>query len=755
MATTGPDFGRQNLPGDDPTTVGGGPPALLFLPPRNHHTLAALPPQSQSQQSQSQSLPLARLETLPNEVFLERNGAATTTSTPPTVVPKQLQQAYQPPPAPTVPPPPPPTAAASCRQSWALKKAFTDFHNSAKDANSAFLGDDPSLSGRTLQFATRKNERWVEFAATAAATSNSMKPSKSHSAIPDNGVVLADDERVRRRSRSIAHNSPNESHVIQTFKARRILKPIAGVDAWQTGRRYLIAPAVLAACPTTTAVTFMLGSTSLTSHHGPAQQSPAAAAAAAPWSLYNPFATIVLGNCLLSYVAAPKSSHGLAAVQPPQWSTAQLVVRQNYLLEYDVGVADVRTCLPRGYAHLQFASTVVSPNHFDDTLELHFYGSPCAKDDARILMIRIASPSAPQQSGDTEGTSGNDAAMERTKLRDEWRTCLNRASELAKVSDLYDYDESNELLGKGQYAEVRAARRKTPSAPTDSTEYDCALKIFDKNQFWRMVLKGRERADTIVREVSVQATLLAKSERSSSFLNLRGFFETASMVVLELELLQGTDLFQYIVSQGTIKESEAALIMRDVLSCLYTMSRNGLAHRDIKPANILMCNDALTINGPPCASPRVKIGDFGMAAFVGVDGQFRGRCGTPGYVSPEILTAGVYGGYGNKVDVFSAGVTLYVMLCGYEPFYGENDDELKEANKAAVFDFPNEEWNNVSTEAMDLVRQMMQIDPVKRLDAGQALQHPWFAKHLGAASENNSVVSVQSYQRTDDACRLS
>jgi Protein kinase domain len=698
------------------------------------------------------------LETLPNELFPERNGAATTTSTTPTMVPKQFQQAYQPP-----PPPPPPTAAVSCRQSSALKKAFTDFHNSAKDANSAFLGDDPSLSGRTLQFAARKNERWVEFAAAAAAaaaTGNRMKPSQSHSAIPDDCPpgAIADDERVRRRSRSMAHHSPNEGNVVTTFKARRILKPIAGVDYWQTGRRYLIAPAVLAACPTTTAVAFMLGSTfMMTSHHGPVQQSRAAnddAAATAQSSVYNPFATIVLGDCLLSYVAAPKSSNGLATVQPPQWSTAQLVVRQNYLLEYDVG-ANVRTSLPRGYAHLQFASTVVSPNHFDDTLELHFFGSPCAKDDARILMIRIASPSAHPQSGDTEGTGGNDAVMERTKLRDEWRTCLNRASELAKVSDLYDFDESSELLGKGQYAEVRAARRKTPSAPTDSTEYDCALKIFDKNQFWRMVLKGRERADTIVREVSVQATLLAKSERSSSFLNLRGFFETASMVVLELELLQGTDLFQYIVSQGTIKESEAALIMRDVLSCLYTMSRNGLAHRDIKPANILMCNDALTINGPPCASPRVKIGDFGMAAFVGVDGQFRGRCGTPGYVSPEILTAGVYGGYGNKVDVFSAGVTLYVMLCGYEPFYGENDDELKEANKAAVFDFPNEEWNNVSTEAMDLVRQMMQIDPVKRLDAGQALQHPWFAKHLGAASENNSVVSVQSYQRTDDACRLS
>ena len=68
--------------------------------------------------------------------------------------------------------------------------------------------------------------------------------------------------------------------------------------------------------------------------------------------------------------------------------------------------------------------------------------------------------------------------------------------------------------------------------------------------------------------------------------------------------------------------------------------------------------------------------------------------GTPGYVAPEILCSGSTVGYGNKVDVFSAGVTLYVMLCGYEPFYGESEKELIEANKQAVIDFPESDWGN-------------------------------------------------------------
>ena len=184
-----------------------------------------------------------------------------------------------------------------------------------------------------------------------------------------------------------------------------------------------------------------------------------------------------------------------------------------------------------------------------------------------------------------------------------------------------------------------------------------------------------------------------------------------------------------------------------------------MAHRDIKPANILICggkqqssksND--TAASVSAASAHIKVCDFGMATFVGVDGQVRGRCGTPGYVAPEIFSAGTYGGYGNKVDVFSAGVTLYVMLSGYEPFYGETDDQLKEANKKAVVEFPSEDWSNVSREAVDLVKQMMHPDPAERLDARQALEHPWFLKNIPQSMLNDST---NSHELAEPSCAIS
>jgi serine/threonine protein kinase len=221
--------------------------------------------------------------------------------------------------------------------------------------------------------------------------------------------------------------------------------------------------------------------------------------------------------------------------------------------------------------------------------------------------------------------------------RDHWITCLNDASQL-RIEDMWDYDMTCEF-GRGRYATVYPARRKNgiitegeypndPKQADDKTKdkkallqkYDCALKIVDKNQFWSRVVKGRERADTLVREPSVQATLTAKCGKIASFLQIKSFFETSDNIVLELELLEGMDLFDYVSSKGVLSESEAALIMHDVLTSLEAMNRVGLAHRDIKPANVLMCDRKRY-------GVSVKVGDFGMSTFVGVDGLVRGRCG--------------------------------------------------------------------------------------------------------------------------------
>jgi serine/threonine protein kinase len=318
--------------------------------------------------------------------------------------------------------------------------------------------------------------------------------------------------------------------------------------------------------------------------------------------------------------------------------------------------------------------------------------------------------------------------------RNHWITCLNNAAQL-QIEDLWDLDRNNSF-GDGRYASVYPAKRKTRRVVNEDESYNddkkedteecsphyCALKIVDKNQFWRRVVKGKERPDTLVRELAVQSTMTASCGKISSFVRIHGVFETSDNLVIELELLEGKDLFDFISSKGVLDEREASHVMYDLLSSLETMGRLGLAHRDVKPANILMSNHG----EDPVA---VKLGDFGMSAFVNMDGFVHGRCGTPGYAAPEILLAGARSGYSGKCDIFSAGVTLYVMLSGYEPFYGEDEKELMEANKNAVVEYPASDWAKVSSEAMDLLRKMLDPDPNERISAKAALQHEWIRKY--------------------------
>jgi serine/threonine protein kinase len=616
------------------------------------------------------------------------------------------------------------------RSSSAMKKAFTEFHNSAttgQDSGQAYLGDDPSHKGHNLYWAPNQRLAATVFGPPPPTSSlqqqqNQQLPGPGpHYAHTRSASVSATSSRLGLGG-SVSHNNLNNlkghfsiSPSLETvqesvaIKSARILKPILGVDTWSNGRRYLIAPAALAACPLTV-LTTLSGSADdvLTAQQGAERKSA--------------FGTIVLGEAVLSYVGV---SHKSQTVQ--RWSSACLVLRQNYLLEYD-NLSAVRG-LPRGFCHLQYA---VCHNHqdFSDALELHFYASPCARADKRVLMIRV----------------------QQREQREYWKKCLNRAAGL-EVKDLFVYD-AHIPLGIGQYASVHPARRKEPSEQqqqngTSKQPYNCALKIFDKKQFWRLVVKGQERADTLVRETSVQATLTAKCGRVASFLKLRGFFETCDQIILELELLEGTDLFKYISSKGVLSEQEAGRILIDILKSLEAMKRIGLAHRDIKPANVLMCHTGRQ-------GPAAKVGDFGMSTFVDVDGQVRGRCGTPGYVAPEIFTAGIHGGYGNKVDVFSAGVTLYVMLCGYEPFYGETDAELVAANKAARVEFTEADWAGISTEARDMVTKMMHPDPAQRLDAKAALAHPWLRRLDKDSDALDRSLSLPSHEApTDDACVIS
>ncbi|OWZ22298.1 CAMK/CAMKL protein kinase [Phytophthora megakarya] len=107
-------------------------------------------------------------------------------------------------------------------------------------------------------------------------------------------------------------------------------------------------------------------------------------------------------------------------------------------------------------------------------------------------------------------------------------------------------------------------------------------------------------------------------------------------------------------------------------------------------------------------------------------------CGTPGYVAPEILEGRPYGA---EVDLWSLGVIAYILLCGFPPFYDENNAALFQSIKSGVYDYPSPYWDCVSDSAKDLISRLLVVDPKKRFTAQQVLDHPWVADIHGVSGD--------------------
>ena len=108
------------------------------------------------------------------------------------------------------------------------------------------------------------------------------------------------------------------------------------------------------------------------------------------------------------------------------------------------------------------------------------------------------------------------------------------------------------------------------------------------------------------------------------------------------------------------------------------------------------------------ASATIKVSDFGLARFIQTDDFASTTCGTPGYVAPEIIAQKPYG---KECDFWSIGIVLYILLCGFPPFYDQDNFQLFEKIKTGKFEFPEESWGNISEQVKDLLRKILVVDP--------------------------------------------
>jgi len=122
------------------------------------------------------------------------------------------------------------------------------------------------------------------------------------------------------------------------------------------------------------------------------------------------------------------------------------------------------------------------------------------------------------------------------------------------------------------------------------------------------------------------------------------------------------------------------------------------------------------------------------------------RVGTPYYLAPEVLDKK----FDEKCDLWSAGIILYILLCGYPPFNGQSDKDIFVAIKRGRFSFPAEEWSEISMKAKELIKSLLQMDPKKRPSAEEALKHPWFNYALGKPSPITANVTENGNKNSQE-----
>ncbi|OAY83544.1 Calcium-dependent protein kinase 13 [Ananas comosus] len=229
----------------------------------------------------------------------------------------------------------------------------------------------------------------------------------------------------------------------------------------------------------------------------------------------------------------------------------------------------------------------------------------------------------------------------------------------------------------------------------------------------KSISKRKLRTAVDVDDVRREVAIMRHLPRSPSIVSLREACEDESAVHLVMELCEGGELFDRIVARGHYTERAAAAVMRTIVEVVQLCHKHGVIHRDLKPENFLFANKKE--NSP------LKAIDFGLSIFFKPGEKFSEIVGSPYYMAPEVLKRN----YGPEIDIWSAGVILYILLCGVPPFWAETEQGVAQAILRGNIDFKREPWPSVSDNAKDLVRQMLEPDPKLRLTAKQVLEHPW------------------------------
>lgn len=264
------------------------------------------------------------------------------------------------------------------------------------------------------------------------------------------------------------------------------------------------------------------------------------------------------------------------------------------------------------------------------------------------------------------------------------------------VGRLYEYYEIGDLLGEGSFGSVRKGIQL-------STNHEVAIKTVLKSYVQRI-----DNTNAIL-EVEILRNL-----DHPNILRIKEVIEDARNFHIITEICTGGELFSKILSLKSFSESTVSTYMNQLFSALSFCHEKGIFHRDLKPENLLL-------QSTDSDSP-IKVVDFGVSDL-NTDSRTHkiGQLTSIFYKAPEQFSDVCT----EKSDVWSVGVLTYLMLSGYLPFKGKNEKAMEISIINCELSFESPEWENISDDAKDLIKKLLEKDPDKRLKAKDAFLHPW------------------------------
>ena len=260
-------------------------------------------------------------------------------------------------------------------------------------------------------------------------------------------------------------------------------------------------------------------------------------------------------------------------------------------------------------------------------------------------------------------------------------------------------------LGSGSYGTVKKVKHKKLG------EYR-AMKIINKKS------ESSQNEVDILRKIS-----------HPNIVNIFEIYEDSKKYYIMMEICEGGELFEAISQQGSFSEGDCANIMKSLLSAVNYLHGKNIVHRDLKPENIMLTKNLQKMKNKKY---EIKLIDFGTAKQFEPHQKLNKFIGTSYYIAPEVLKEN----YNEKCDIWSCGVILYILLCGYPPFNGNSNVDIYHNIQNNPPYFNGEEWKDITKEAIDLIKCMLNKIPNKRFSAEQCLNHKWF-KLLNSKDKND------------------